>query len=156
MNISYAYAGLAALLVGASWFDWRFRRIPNYLSLAIMVAGLAFSYALGGMSGLSLAGLHAVIALVVGMGLFAARVVGAGDAKLYAAAAAWFSVWDGVRLLVCVALSGLIVALIWAIARRRLGKRIVRAGAEPKDMLPYGVAISLGAILTILMELQLV
>lgn len=155
MTPAQAFAALAVLLALASWFDWRERRIPNWVVLLTLLAGLAAAFAAGGLTGLGLHAAHMAIALLGGMILFALRVVGAGDAKLYAAAAAWFPLQDGLRLLVSVAMAGLIVLLVWVIARRIAGKKVVRAGNDPQDMLPYGLAIALGAALTALMSLNM-
>lgn len=152
--IGYGLLGL--LLIPASWLDWRERRIPNWLSLLILFAGLIFSFASGGIGALGLSAAHATIALFGGMALFALRVVGAGDAKLYAAVAGWFSLFDGLRLFVSVALAGLVLLVIWFVIRRVSGKRVTRAGDDPHDMLPYGIAISLGAVLTAMMNLQMI
>lgn len=152
--IGYGLLGL--LLIPASWLDWRERRIPNWLSLLILFAGLISSFATGGIGAFGLSAAHATIALLGGMALFALRVVGAGDAKLYAAVAGWFSLFDGVRLFVSVALAGLVVLMAWFVVRRVAGKRVTRAGDDPHDLLPYGIAISLGAMLTAVMNLHLV
>lgn len=150
------YAVLGLLLVVASWLDWNERRIPNWLCLVIAAAGLIFAFATGGIGDLGLNALHALIALMGGMAMFALRVVGAGDAKLYAAVASWFSMFDGLRLFVSVALAGLVVLMVWFVVRRAAGKRVTRAGDDPHDLLPYGIAISLGAMLAAAMNLQLV
>lgn len=150
------YAVLGLLLVLASWLDWNDRRIPNWLSLVIAAAGLIFVFTTGGIGGLGLNALHVAVALIGGMALFALRVIGAGDAKLYAATASWFSLFDGLRLFVSVALAGLIVLMAWFVVRRMAGKRVTRAGDDPHDMLPYGIAISLGAMLTAMMNLHLI
>lgn len=150
------YGLLGILLVPASWLDWRERRIPNWLSLLILVAGLIFSFVSGGIGALGLTAAHATLALMGGMALFALRVVGAGDAKLYAAVAGWFSLFDGLRLFVSVAFAGLVVLMVWFVVRRVAGKRVTRAGDDPHDLLPYGIAISLGAMLAAVMNLHLV
>jgi prepilin peptidase CpaA len=150
------YGVLGLLLVLASWLDWKERRIPNWLCLIIAAAALIFAFATGGIGELGLNALHGIIALVGGMALFALRVVGAGDAKLYAAVASWFSLYDGLRLFVSVALAGLVLLMVWFVVRRMAGKRVTRAGDNPHDLLPYGIAISLGAMLTAVMNLHLV
>ena len=97
--------------------------------------------------------LHALIALVVGAGLFAMRVIGGGDAKFYAAVAAWFSLHDAVWLLVLVSLSGLVLLVVWIGARMLSGRPIRKQGAGLNG-LPYGVAIAVGAAILILVGAQ--
>jgi prepilin peptidase CpaA len=142
---------LVALIVAgmlASWFDIRERRLPNWLCVAVAVAGLISATLDGGATALGWQALHATIALVVGMGLFAARIVGGGDAKYYAATATWFGLSLGLQLLVNVALCGFLVLAVWAIARRAKGLAVFQRGESNEARLPYGVAIALGAIAT--------
>jgi prepilin peptidase CpaA len=142
---------LVALIVAgllASWFDIRERRLPNWLCLAVAFAGLTFATFDGGASALGWQALHATIALVVGMGLFAARIIGGGDAKYYAATAAWFGLSSGLYLLVSVALSGFVVLVVWAIVRRAKGLAVFQRAKNTEAALPYGVAIALGAAFT--------
>lgn len=156
MTPGHAYLGLAILLVLASVLDWHERRIPNWLSLLIGLGGLAFAFSSGGLATLGLSALHMFLALLGGLALFSLKVVGAGDAKLYAATAAWFVIFEGLRLFVSVALAGLIVLAAWFVVRRLQKKPILRSGDSPYDMLPYGIAISLGGMLTAAMNAQLV
>ena len=88
---------LAAIAVTGSYLDLRTRRLPNWLCLAGLVAGLAFGLAVGGWPAAAIALLHALIALIVGAGLFALGGIGGGDAKFYAALAAWFPLQAGAR-----------------------------------------------------------
>lgn len=145
VNLVLVALTIAGLL--ASWFDIRERRLPNWLCLAIALAGLTFATFDGGVSALGWQALHATIALVVGMGLFAARIIGGGDAKYYAATAAWFGLSSGLHLLVNVALSGIVVLAVWGIARRARGLAVFQRGESDQAKLPYGVAIALGAII---------
>lgn len=141
-----AVAGLAA-----STSDIRYRIIPNWLCGLLLVAGLAFSLVVGGWPMLGSAALHFLLALIGGMLLFAAGVIGGGDAKYYAAIAAWFSLRDGLFLFVTVALCGLFVLVGWFILRRLSGQKAKERGSEDAfAKLPYGVAISLGAVVSAL------
>ena len=73
-------------VVGAVW-DVRTRRIPNWLVALLALAAAGATLGMDGWSALGSSAIHAAIALVVGMGLFALRAIGAGDAKFYSAAA---------------------------------------------------------------------
>ena len=90
--------------------------------------------------------LHAFIALVIGIGLFALRVIGGGDAKYYAANAIWFGMDSALRLLVSVSLAGLVVLIIWALWRRLHGLRAFSRGHDDTSKLPYGAAIAIGSV----------
>lgn len=137
---------LSLVGLAVSTLDIRFRIIPNWISLLVLVAGLVFSLASGGLGLAGSALLHAVVALVAGMALFAAGAIGGGDAKFYAAVAAWFGFRDALFLFVTVALSGLVVFIAWFVVRRLVArKKVFGGGEDPFAKLPYGVAIALGA-----------
>jgi prepilin peptidase CpaA len=82
------------------------------------------------------------------MALFATGGFGGGDAKFYAGVAAWFGLGHGAVLLLCVALTGLLLLIAWFCYRRIKGLPVRRTGGGPWDGMPYGVAIGVGAVLT--------
>jgi prepilin peptidase CpaA len=82
--VSWQSASLVGVLVAASVFDWRFRRIPNQLILAGMVLALCFALIKPEPGSLMRAGLGGVAGLALFLPLYAVRWVGAGDAKLVA------------------------------------------------------------------------
>ncbi|WP_176590862.1 prepilin peptidase [Sphingobium sp. EM0848] len=140
-----------ALLIGAciaaAIYDLYQRRIPNWLCIVTMIAGLAAAPFAGGLSDLNSHAIHLVVALIGGMLLFKLGAFGGGDAKFYAAVAAWFSLGKASLLLMTVAACGLILLIVWFIVRRVQGKPVRRSSTDPGSGLPYGVAIGAGAIL---------
>ena len=161
------------VVVGASLvamaFDVRSRRIPNLLTLPLLVAGLTAAVATRGFAGAadSLAGCLLLGLPYVALFLFAGG--GWGDAKLMAAIGAWVGFASGVTVLFAVAISGGVIGLAYAAARGRLrpvlnnlrlmgqGAGRVAAGMQtPGDAaelmpesaamlkMPYGVAICVG------------
>lgn len=145
-----AIAVLAALLAVASWTDVKQRRIPNWVSAAVLVVGLVSVGIAGGWAALGWAGLHVLVALLVGLALTAAGVLGAGDAKLYAAIAAWLPIQAGLFLLVAVALAGLALLVVFTMTRRGRVKRKAEATSD-FDKLPYGVAIAIGGLAAVVL-----
>jgi prepilin peptidase CpaA len=139
-------AALTGLCASAAWLDLTQRRIPNWLCGLTAIAGLAAAGMLGGFGGMGSHALHMGLALLGGMGLFALGGFGGGDAKFYAGAASWFGLGQGLLLLICVALSGLLLLIAWVIYRRARGLPLRRTKGAPFDGLPYGVAIAAGAI----------
>lgn len=130
----------------AIWSDVGRRRLPNALCLVVAVLGLA-ALLYGG--GFALAGsglLHGVIALVVGIVLFSAGIVGGGDAKYYAAVAMWFPLNQAATLLLWVSAAGFILFIGWFFWRRLRGIKVQRRATTDADKFPYGVAIAVGAI----------
>ena len=101
-----------SLVVIATVIDVWCRRIPNWLTLPFLVAGMVFGVARDGAAGLekSLGGIAlAVAALGVFCGL---RGLGMGDLKLCAAVGAWIGCAQlGVTLVVMAIVGGLIAVL---------------------------------------------
>lgn len=147
MQIEPSQIVLAGLCLAGAWTDLRYRRLSNLLCVVALAGGLGFAFADGGLGAVGSHLLHALIALVVGMGLFAARIVGGGDAKFYAGIAAWFALADGARLLLAVSLGGLVLFLVWFVYRRLSRKPISRRDGAAEGKFPYGVAIAAGAVI---------
>jgi prepilin peptidase CpaA len=155
-----------ALLLAAGVADTCWRRIPNALTVALLVCGAAVS-ALDPagprlMSSVAAAGL----VLAIGLTAWRLRLCGGGDAKLATAAAAWVGFSRLPSFAVATALAGgavavLVYALTWADARR-----VTRANLIPLPppgslapvtvpsirhvSVPYGAAIAAGALYAVL------
>jgi len=148
--ITLVIGGLAGLS------DIRSMTIPNSYSLYVMAAFL-FAYGalyLGGHSdvfGPFLSHIiSAALAFVVTLGLFAMRVIGAGDSKFATACALWFSVKLLLAFLFFMTLFGGVLGVVALYIKRKKpfespieGSWVaqVQGGA---DKVPYGVAISFG------------
>jgi prepilin peptidase CpaA len=150
VTASAALAAMAAVALAACWFDIRERRLPNGLVALTLVLGLGLAGWQSGLAALPWHLAHVALALVVGVGLYAIKVLGAGDAKFYTAVAAWFPLAAGLKLLMAVSTAGLVFALGWMIWRRIKGNPAPRKPTADKDKLPFGVAIALGGVLALL------
>ncbi len=137
-------AGLTLLLAVGALSDIKDRRLPNWLSLLLLVYGLAHGFFLGEWAGIGWHALHAVIVLVVGMPLFAMKWFGGGDVKFYTGAAAYFAIGDGVQLLLWISLLGVALMLSWIVLRRFV-RKATHAPTGNHALFPYGVAIMAGA-----------
>lgn len=148
MTEDIAWPGMLLLLscLLAAGYDLYSRRIPNLLCLVTALAGAAFAWSLSGMGGLGWHAAHAVVALLVGMALFGAGVIGGGDAKFYAATAMWFPLSLALRLLLLVSMAGIVLLLFWIVVRRLTRKPWRTRSGNAFDSLPYGVAIGTGAL----------
>jgi prepilin peptidase CpaA len=148
-----ALAVLTALGLAACWYDIKERRLPNTLVLATLAAGLGLAAWRGGAEVLPWHLAHLAVALGVGIGLYAIRALGAGDAKYYAALAAWFTLGDGLKLLMAVSFAGLVLALGWLAWRKFFGNSAPRKpikDMDDMDKVPFGVAMATGAVLALL------
>jgi prepilin peptidase CpaA len=144
----------AILVIGAAVRDLATFTIPNWISLALM---LAFAPA-ALMAGVSLADIGVGFAvgagvLALGAGMFALGWIGGGDAKLMASAALWIGLRGLAPFAVYTALAGGLLALGLLALRSAWLAPIVNAGpawskrlATPGESAPYGVAIAVGAL----------
>lgn len=128
-------AVFTAMLAVAALSDVRSRRIPNALSLALLAVGIVHA-ATGDLSPLaatltSLGG--AAVGLAIWSPAYALRMLGAGDVKLFVAAAVWLGPTLALDASIASAIVGGVLAAGWIVRR-----------ARPHD-LPYGLAIAAGA-----------
>ncbi len=156
---------LVAGLLAATVIDLRSRRIPNVLTAAMALTGVAL--AAGGLSGVTVAaslagGLLGLLLMLPGHALGA---TGAGDVKLMAAVGAILGWQMVLPAFLCTSIAGGVLALIVAIKRRRLtatltqtGRLVAAPGAAPKEIraatgasrFAYGPAIAAGSIFAVL------
>jgi len=110
-----------AVLSVATFTDLRSRRVPNWLVLPFLVAGVAISCRLHGWHGLeqSSAGI-ALGALLMGF-FYWMGGMGMGDVKLCAAIGAWIGPAQLLVALVVMGIAGGVMALCWAAAGGFLG-----------------------------------
>jgi prepilin peptidase CpaA len=142
-----------ALLGVLAWFDVVHRRLPGGLVGAVAV--LYFIVAALYTVPLSLVATHvavALFALFVGALLFAAGLQGGGDVKFAAAVFLWAGAQFAMATFALISLSGLVVALVSLAAGRLMRRspsgtlaRIASPWIAARGV-PYGVAISLGAL----------
>ena len=164
---------LAILVAIAAVFDIRYRRIPNWLVLSGIIAGLAWNSSTSGWSGLgrSAEGLGLGFALYFPLYLIRAR--GAGDVKLLAAVGAITGPRNCFWIFLLTAVLGGIIAVILLMFRGRLRKTFFNVGWILQDLvhfrapyrssdeldvtttkgmrLPHGAMIAVGALAFIVM-----
>lgn len=154
-----AIAGFAFCLLWAAASDARGFVIPNraviaiaalfpvHLATRVLATGAVVPTLSDGLLALALA----AIVLIAGFGLFAAQLVGGGDAKLAAAVALWAGSDNIVAFLILASLAGGMLAasvLLWRAAfphlegepsHEAIGVRLKRGLKTP---VPFGVAIA--------------
>jgi len=148
----------------AGWLDWRTRRIPNWLTVPAVVAGIALHFWIAGWRGAVTAFAGAGLALILLLPLVLLRALGAGDWKLMAGVGAIL----GPSTFLSVLLASIFVSGLMAVVRMVQSKRVkttlhnlmvlvhgffvfgLRAHPEisldnPKLLkLPFGVAATIG------------
>jgi Flp pilus assembly protein protease CpaA len=148
-----AIAGLVVSSVAcliACFTDLRSRRIPNLLNIALAVSLLSLHFAASGWAGLDAAGSSFAICFGIGLVLYLAGVLGAGDVKFLGALALGIGVDDAWQLLLRTALAGGVLGITRLLLDGNFGnalfgllssaKRAKAAGSS----VPYALAISGG------------
>ncbi len=130
-----AWWPILAVAAGAAAWDLACRRIPNWLVLPFLAAGLILSGVARGFAGAgaSLAGIGvAVLALgpICWMG-----GMGMGDLKLCAAIGAWIGPSQMVFALVVTGIAGGIIAAGYVLSRKSLGRSLERTAALAAQIL---------------------
>ena len=172
-ELTYPAAATACALVG-SVFDVKSRRIPNFVTMPAFLFGLALHLALGGWRQLLSSLAAGLICAAVFLVFYIAGGMGAGDVKLILAVGCIAGLSHVAYLLVLTALSGGVMAIVWAVARGQLQQTIMNvgelashhrhAGLQPHPdlnlknaatlRLPYALAIAGGSVLTLYFQFQ--
>jgi prepilin peptidase CpaA len=148
---------LPALLAAAAIFDLLTYKIPNSVTGAIVVLFAVIGVVLvlsGTPPGFNTAGLHlaaGAAGFAAGVALFAARVAGGGDAKLFAACALWLG-WPLFLdyVLLSAILGGALSLALLMLRAMPLPPALVKNPAltrlvDRKQGIPYGVALAAAA-----------
>jgi len=147
---------LSILLLVVSVSDIRDRRIPNWTVLAVATLFVPWIFVGGQVSVVSSLE-AALIAFVVSCGLYAFRVVGAGDSKLLTVTALFAGLPGLPKFLVLVALAGGAIAVVSLLARpaRAAVMFHMRGKGDFGRGVPYGVAIAIATMTIVLVPKNL-
>jgi len=168
---SVAWWPTVAVVCIATATDLWERRIPNWLVVPFLLAGMAVSLGVGGLPalGTSIAGIGLAV-LITGV-LWFLKGMGMGDVKLFASIAAWIGPAQFIMAFVATGIFGGIMAVGWAVWHRSLGSSLDgaadlfagfwRKGLRPHPdivlenpsrlKMPYAPAIALGTVLSFFM-----
>ena len=158
---------LVPLAVLITYYDVRYRRIPNVFVLATLVSGLLINGILNGFAGLgaSVGGCLVAFGMMFALHLFGA--MGAGDVKLFAAIGSVVGLGLVVPTFVVVVLTGGVLAVVSTVRARAVvetahrvlqiligflpGWQVPRFAvpADRRMTIPYGVAITFGSLISL-------
>lgn len=167
-SLLIAYGALLIpLTVIITYYDVRYRRIPNAFVLATLLSGILINSIFGGLHGAfsSLGGCLFAFILMFIMHVFGA--MGAGDVKLFAAIGSVTGAAYVLPMFLIVILTGGLLAVVSALRARAVRSTALRViqilvglmpgwqmprfavPADKRLTIPYGVAITLGSIITL-------
>jgi len=111
-GILYGTALILACL--SAYFDWTKNKIPNWLTMPSMLIGLSGNFIFFGISGLKNSFLGLLLGFLLFL-LFAVRMIGAGDVKLYMALGALLGPKINLQIIIDSILVGGVfgIVLIW-------------------------------------------
>jgi prepilin peptidase CpaA len=160
---------LAPLAIFVIYYDVRYRRIPNVLVLATLIAGISINTGFSGVQGMvsSLEGFALAFFPMLLMHIFGA--MGAGDVKLFGAVGAVLGVSQVPLAFVVVVMLGAVLAVYTMLRAGTVlstlhgvlrifvgilpGWEMPRFTMAPdrKHTIPYGVAIMLGSLIAVVL-----
>jgi len=160
---------LVPLAFVVSYYDVRYRRIPNSFVLATLAAGLLLNSVSGGLDGtlVSLGGCALAFGLMFFLHIFGA--MGAGDVKLFAAIGALVGTSLVLPTFLVIVLTGAVLAFITMVRAGTVRSTLqnvlmILVGTMPgwkmprftvpadrRYTIPYGVAITFGSLISLLL-----
>jgi prepilin peptidase CpaA len=150
-----------------TYFDVRYRRIPNLFVLATLVSGFIINFMAAGLSGLTASAGGCLLAFGLMFVLHVFGAMGAGDVKLFAAVGSVVGSGMVPETFLVVLLTGGVLAVYTILRNGTVLTTLTRVlqifvgllpgwqiprfdvPADRRHTLPYGVAITLGSLISL-------
>jgi|SRR5581483_8284797 len=113
-------APLGAMLCIAAVIDWSSRRIPNWLTMLILLSGISGSFIAGHVVSPGQAMLGTLVGFAIPFVLFAMGALGGGDVKLLAGIGSWLGPIIVTKIFLAAAIVGMLIVLVQCAKQRRL------------------------------------
>ncbi len=154
-ELKIKYLVCAIIILIAAYIDIRDRRIPNTLTLPLIVFGFLINLLIQGSSGLYYSFLGFLLAGLPFLMLYSVGAMGGGDVKLMMGVGAVLQFQYTPSMLFYTFVFGGLVATVMIIKchiqQKQEHGKMQKHGINPfKQTIPYGVAIAMGGIVTIL------
>ena len=170
MSPNFAVATSALLIPLAAiitYYDVRYRRIPNLFVLATLVSGLTLNLIYGGWAGLGASALGCAMALGLMLVLHVLGAMGAGDVKLFAAIGSVLGAGLVMPTFLVVVLTGGVLAVVSMLRAGSVRTTLLNVlrifvgllpgwqmprfavPADRRHTIPYGVAITFGTLISL-------
>lgn len=143
--LSWSVIALWILLGASCVTDIRSRRIPNVLILVGLVVGLFSQAQSGGLAGLGLGFLGALIGFLALVPLFALGRMGGGDVKLVMVCGAFLGWRAAIHIILVGTVAHAVLALIFALLQRRY-----QSGSSPAldlKKVPHAIGFTVAGVL---------
>lgn len=114
--------------VVAAYFDIRWRRIPNWLTLAALVLGLSLNILLPQGLGAGQSGIGIAVGLLMYFPLYLLKGMGAGDVKLAAAIGSLAGGWNCLLIILVAACVSAAAGLMIAASKGRFRSTLINVG----------------------------
>ncbi|MBZ5600182.1 MAG: A24 family peptidase [Acidobacteriia bacterium] len=156
----------AVLATSAGWTDWRWRRIPNWLTLPGLLLGIALNSAASGWAGTKDSLLGAALGLALLLPFVLVRSLGAGDWKLVGALGACLGPYPLIEVLGATLFVAGLMAVGLIVWKKRVRQTLHNLGHmvgafftlhlpgpelsldSPQSLkVPFGVAVAVAVIL---------
>ena len=156
----------ALLAAAAGWSDWRFRRIPNWLTVPGLALGVAVNSLVWGWPGAKASLLGALLGLALLLPFVLVRSLGAGDWKLVGALGAFLGPQHLIAVLFGAILVAGVMAAVLVIWHKRVRQTVRNLGRmlaafftlhlpgpelsldNPEALkVPFGIAVAIAVIL---------
>lgn len=135
---------LVVMLLAASYFDIKEKRIPNFITFTGVILGMIIAIISGGFEGLQFSLIGFLFGIAAFFIPFAFNMMGAGDVKLMGAIGALMGWKFSLSVIVYAAIAGGIIAVVIAIWNKRLVTIIMASlGMLLNPLLVYFYKISL-------------
>ena len=150
-----------------TYFDVRYRRIPNLFVLATLVSGLLLNFVAGGLDGLRASAGGCLLGFGLMFMLHVFGAMGAGDVKLFAAVGSVVGSHLVPSTFLVVLLTGGVLAVYTILRNGTLVSTLLRVlqifvgllpggqiprfsiPSDRRHTIPYGVAITLGSLISL-------
>jgi prepilin peptidase CpaA len=113
---------LALIVASAATYDFRYRKIPNWLNLSGLILGFGLNISLAGSSGFLSAGEGLLLAFSIYLPLYLLKGMGAGDVKLMAAIGSLVGPSTWFEIFLATALFGGLAAAVLALTKERFNE----------------------------------
>ena len=147
------------MLIACGYYDIKYRKIPNFISFTLILAGLFVHLVANGWPGFRQSCIGCAIGCSFFLLFYFFKMMGAGDVKFMAGIGAVIGSQYIITSIIFTVLCGGLLSLFYLIAhyagrkKQRVSASAISAKAFKKSV-PYGIAIAMGTIITLIINFR--